>query len=434
MFGKSCEIEAKLQDEPNATSVEANTTGKEEAASITSLAESEDIFPIIASISLIFVVAALFAIVKLCFLLSESEDARAKVELQAEELKMANVAIRKEIGCNRLDEDQEALIAEGRFKIEDHVDKKFKLHWRELKFEKSLGSGSFGDCFKGTLHSQDVAIKKMRLGLVDKQGFEAFSKEVVMLARIECEHITAFLGYVLHPVLIIVLEFVNGGDLTSYVKQLNSKSETAEEDEDEDGAWAALSGREAQTGAEGSVAYTVQIGVDVAKALVYLHGHGILHRDIKTDNVLISSAMDAKLADLGESRIAEDRTMTTVSGTAERLTSLHLRPQTHPPPPPPKKQQQQQQHSQVGTNGYLAPELIKGERYNSAADIYSFGVLLNTIASLKFPYANMVGGGSEGAVCTWQQINHLSANHDLRPELPPGGLAQSEKLRKLIAE
>lgn len=105
-----------------------------------------------------------------------------------------------------------------------------------------------------------------------------------------------------------------------------------------------------------------------------------------------------------------------------------------PAPRPPKKQQQQQQHSQVGTNGYLAPELIKGERYNSAADIYSFGVLLNTIASLKFPYANMVGGGSEGAVCTWQQINHLSANHDLRPELPPGGLAQSEKLRKLIAE
>ena len=329
MFTESCEIEKRMQEESNTTSIQTNASETEQAESIITLVEGQDIFPIIASISLIFVLGALFAILKLCFLLSESEHARAKVQEEAEELKIANAAIRKEIGCDRLDEDQEALVAKGKYKIEDHVDGKFKLHWRELKFEKSLGSGSFGDCFKGTLHNVDVAIKKMRLGLVDKEGFEAFSKEVVMLARIECEYITAFLGYVLHPVLIIVLEFVNGGDLTSYVKQL---SKAVDEDEDEDDVWSALSGREARLGAEGSVPYTVQIGVDVAKALVYLHGHDILHRDIKTDNVLLSSEMDAKLADLGESRIAEDRTMTTVSS---RTATLDLKLKLTPPPPTP---------------------------------------------------------------------------------------------------
>ena len=113
-------------------------------------------------------------------------------------------------------------------------------------------------------------------------------------------------GYVLHPVLIIVLEYVDGGDLTGYIKRImengDEDDDACEDDYDIDA--------ELKMGGPDHVGvfdYTIRIGIEVAKALVYLHGYDpapILHRDIKTDNVLLTSELDAKLADLGEARIA----------------------------------------------------------------------------------------------------------------------------------
>jgi len=93
----------------------------------------------------------------------------------------------------------------------------------------------------------------------------------------------------------------------------------------------------------------LQIATDVIEALVYLHSFlpPVVHRDLKSRNILLSREMQAKLTDFGVSRItSEDNTMT----------------------------------QGVGTSRWEAPEVLAGkEDYNQAADIFSFGVVLSEL-------------------------------------------------------
>lgn len=82
----------------------------------------------------------------------------------------------------KLNENQVAMVKENASIIDGKVPPYFKLDWRTLKFQGRLGSGSFGDCYKGTKGGRPVAIKRMRSGLVDDQIFRAFCKEVIVLA------------------------------------------------------------------------------------------------------------------------------------------------------------------------------------------------------------------------------------------------------------
>ena len=87
---------------------------------------------------------------------------------------------------------------------------------------------------------------------------------------------------------------------------------------------------------------TFRIMLGVARGLEYLHTREpmpILHRDIKSENILLTAELEPRIADLGEARVMQDRTMT-----------------------------------QVGTRGYTAPEVLRGEHYGRAADVFSFSI------------------------------------------------------------
>ena len=142
----------------------------------------------------------------------------------------------------------------------------------------------------------------MRAGLMDKDGFASFGKEVVMLAQLDHENIVTFKGYVLEPALLIVMDFVAGGTLKAYIKRMNEAGDLP------------------------GLKNTIRILEGCARAFEYLHAMDpapILHRDIKSENILLTEKLDPRVADLGEARtMAQNRTMTT-----------------------------------VGTNGYTAPEV-----------------------------------------------------------------------------
>ena len=86
--------------------------------------------------------------------------------------------------------------------------------------------------------------------------------------------------------------------------------------------------------------------------MAYLHDWQplpILHRDIKSENILVTKDLTPKIADLGEARVmAENRAMTI-----------------------------------VGTNGYTAPEVLKGEPYGPSADVFSFAIVMSEVTTLQ---------------------------------------------------
>ena len=96
---------------------------------------------------------------------------------------------------------------------------------------------------------------------------------------------------------------------------------------------------------------------DVALGMSYLHGKSVLHCDLKSSNVLIDENWNVKLCDFGLSRIKSNK-------------------------------KNKKDNLRVGTPHWMAPEILKGEKYEYESDIYSFGILLWEMLTGQIPYKN----------------------------------------------
>lgn len=121
------------------------------------------------------------------------------------------------------------------------------------------------------------------------------------------------------------------------------------------------------------------IGAQVVEALAYVHGRGVIHRDVKPGNVLIGPAQRVKLADFGIARLVAQATRHTRTGHA------------------------------IGTAAYLAPEQVRGEEVGGAADVYSLGLVLLEAVTGRREYA---GPAAEAAMA------RLHRSPDVPDDLP----------------
>ncbi|CAH0519116.1 unnamed protein product [Peronospora belbahrii] len=204
----------------------------------------------------------------------------------------------------------------------------------ELNYTRKLAKGAFGEVWLA-LHGTDlVAVKK--LITVEGTSVQDFVSELNLLASLSHRCILTLIGACWDDELTdiqIVMEYMDSGDLLSVLRE-NSPS--------------------VLTWENSKATYCVQ----VCEAVYYLHSlqPALIHRDIKSRNILVDSKKGAKLSDFGESR---ERTV------ARTMTAG------------------------VGTARWVAPEIILGEDYSELADIYSLGVLLTEIDTHQIPYQTL---------------------------------------------
>ncbi|CAA6667199.1 unnamed protein product [Spirodela intermedia] len=132
----------------------------------------------------------------------------------------------------------------------------------------------------------------------------------------------------------------------------------------------------------------IQLALDLSRGLSYLHSKKIVHRDVKTENMLLDIGRTLKIADFGVARV--------------------------------EAQNPQEMTGETGTLGYMAPEVLEGKPYNRSCDVYSFGICLWEIYCCDMPYPDL----------TFSEVSSAVVRQNLRPEIPrccPSALASIMK-------
>ncbi|XP_038906333.1 serine/threonine-protein kinase STY8-like isoform X2 [Benincasa hispida] len=225
----------------------------------------------------------------------------------------------------------------------------WEIDTRQLKFENKVGSGSFGDLYRGTYCSQEVAIKVLRPERINEEMLKEFSQEVYIMRKIRHKNVVQFIGACTKPPnLCIVTEFMSRGSVYDFLHK--------------------------QRGVF-NLPSLLKVAINISRGMNYLHQNNIIHRDLKTANLLMDENMVVKVADFGVARVQ------TQSGVMT---------------------------AETGTYRWMAPEVIEHKPYDHKADVFSFGIALWELLTGEIPYSSMTP--LQAAVGVVQKI--------LRPTIP----------------
>ncbi|XP_031391524.1 G-type lectin S-receptor-like serine/threonine-protein kinase At4g03230 isoform X1 [Punica granatum] len=197
--------------------------------------------------------------------------------------------------------------------------------------ENKLGRGGFGPVYKGKFPGgQEIAVKRLLSG--SGQGLEEFKNEVMLIAKLQHRNLVRLLGYCVEgEEKILMYEYMPNKSLDSFIfDQTRSVLLTWE--------------------------MRLEIILGIARGMLYLHQDSrlrIIHRDLKTSNVLLDEEMNPKISDFGLARIFEGKQ---TEATTQRV---------------------------IGTYGYMSPEYALDGFFSIKSDVFSFGVVVLEIISGK---------------------------------------------------
>eukprot|EP00262_Sarcandra_glabra_P020381 TRINITY_DN8087_c0_g2_i1.p1 TRINITY_DN8087_c0_g2~~TRINITY_DN8087_c0_g2_i1.p1 ORF type:complete len:370 (-),score=74.59 TRINITY_DN8087_c0_g2_i1:318-1427(-) len=257
-----------------------------------------------------------------------------------------------------------------------------------------IGEGSYGRVYYATLNNgKAVALKKLDVSSEPENNAE-FLTQVSMVSRLKHDNFVELLGYCVEGNLrLLSYEFATMGSLHDI-----------------------LHGRKGVQGAQPGPALEwiqrVKIAVDAAKGLEFLHEKvqpSIIHRDIRSSNVLLFEDFKAKIADFNLSNQAPDM--------AARLHSTRV----------------------LGTFGYHAPEYAMTGQLTQKSDVYSFGVVLLELLTGRKPVDHTMPRGQQSLV-TWAtpRLSEDKVKQCIDPKLkgeyPPKGVAKLAAVAALCVQ
>ncbi|GMI69963.1 hypothetical protein like AT3G22750 [Hibiscus trionum] len=229
----------------------------------------------------------------------------------------------------------------------------------KLDLRHVVAHGTYGTVYRGTYDNQDVAVKLLDWGEGGSYSTAAvatlrasFRQEVAVWQKLDHPNVTKFVGASMGTsnlripsnntsadghdswhsrACCVVVEYVPGGTLKQYLIR-NRRQKLAYK-------------------------VVIKLALDLSRGLSYLHSKKIVHRDVKTENMLLDAHRNLKIADFGVARV--------------------------------EAQNPRDMTGETGTLGYMAPEVIDGKPYNRTCDVYSFGICLWEIYCCDMPYPDL---------------------------------------------
>ncbi|XP_057482859.1 serine/threonine-protein kinase STY13-like [Actinidia eriantha] len=262
----------------------------------------------------------------------------------------------------------------------------WEIDLAKLDTRTVIAHGTYGTVYRGVYDGQDVAVKVLDWGedgiatVAETAALRAsFRQEVAVWQKLDHPNVTKFIGASMGTsnlkipsnntssdannslpsrACCVVVEYLPGGTLKKYLIR-NCRKKL-------------------------SLKVVIQLALDLSRGLNYLHSKKIVHRDVKTENMLLDAHRTLKIADFGVARV--------------------------------EAQNPRDMTGETGTLGYMAPEVLDGKPYNRKCDVYSFGICLWEIYCCDMPYPDL----------SFAEVSSAVVRQNLRPEIPrccPSSLA-----------
>ncbi|RID66748.1 hypothetical protein BRARA_D01866 [Brassica rapa] len=236
------------------------------------------------------------------------------------------------------------------------------IDFSELTVGTRVGIGFFGEVFRGVWNGTDVAIKLFLEQDLTAENMEDFCNEISILSRVRHPNVVLFLGACTKPPrLSMITEYMELGSLYYLIHMSGQKKKLS---------WHRR----------------LRMLRDICRGLMCIHRMKIVHRDLKSANCLVDKHWTVKICDFGLSRIMTDENMKDTSS--------------------------------AGTPEWMAPELIRQEPFTEKCDIFSLGVIMWELSTLRKPWEGVPP----------QKVIFAVAHEKSRLEIPDGPLS------KLIAD